>query len=332
MVARSRVRPADDPDDGRPATLDQRRRRDPRTGRPEDGDPRGPDLELGTPSVAQPLDIDDRPGGLDEAPLERRAGCAGQPGRPRHRGRAAVDDRGGPDPRGAVGPDDLDRSPGSAGPAAARTASVGSQTSIAPVRSWMTIRRPVASSRLDGIVTTPSAVTFAPIRPTILEIGSAVRNAEGAGVPDGRGVAGRRRRRGPGRSAGRRRRGRGSRAGSRRARPSGSPAARRSPVSRYRRPATRSVRVTRLEASNRMRTRPPASSTSVPTRTSAVDLASAPSSVPVTRAETTLGPLVETGRRQVEGLRRRRQTRSPARCRRGSVRTSSWPYGAASAR
>ena len=64
-----------------------------------------------------------------------------------------------PEPRRVVGDADPCRSAWIRVPTGGAALSVGSRTSIAPEASWTTIRRPVESSRVAGVVTTASMAT-----------------------------------------------------------------------------------------------------------------------------------------------------------------------------
>ena len=155
-VRGGRVRPADDPDDGRRSALDERRRRDAahRPG-PRIGTRLPPTTQLGRASdrpsrwtsTMSPRDADEPPfvGGAGRGPELEGAGI------PRRCRAIAAAGR----IRGA--PYARPTSPVDADPAIrrrARSRRSGGRTSIAAVPSWMTMRRPVASSSVGRTVVT----------------------------------------------------------------------------------------------------------------------------------------------------------------------------------
>ena len=123
-----------------------------------------PDGDLGTPPVAELLDVIDAPGNGHQPPcvgavsgprILSGAGAAPAPSRSSDAARR----RGAP----YAVPDAPDDS--NARPDARAVTSFARRTSTAPVASWTTMRRPVASSNAAGAVTIASMVTSRSVMP-----------------------------------------------------------------------------------------------------------------------------------------------------------------------
>ena len=269
------------------------------------------------------VDVDDRSGDPDEPPLDRDRRRAGQGPRGGQGRRPEVGHGARPDPRRVVRTPDLADDPQAMARAMARShRSAGGPRSPA-VASWMTIRRPVASSRLAGTVTTPTTETVRPWRASA----RAIDTLDGLVGPElGAGRRGRRRRRG--RPGGRCRPGRAATAGSRPGRPSarhagrrsrsaGSGARRRGPRRRSRSSRPTSTRARSPASSTTHRARPPAdfvgACSTMPVRVTSRPSVASPSSADPTAAGAGSGIRVASG------------TIPPT-----VVRISSWPYGSAS--
>ena len=163
-IRRGRARTPSDPDHRRAPIHDKGGARDARPWLADNDHALRTDAQLGPPAFSQLVQARDATGYGHEAPLLR-------PGR-----RPAQDDRGRPCPLPAVST----RSARSRGapyatpirptawtrvPTGGAAVSVGRRSSMAADASWTTIRRPVASSKVAGAVTTASIATSRSVIP-----------------------------------------------------------------------------------------------------------------------------------------------------------------------